>query len=103
MPPTPADVLRLARLAALALDEEDAARLAAELGGILAHIEVLAQASADAPEEAALPGKLRGDVRRLGSSLAFPPADLAPAWRDGYFVAPRPAGLDPGAPAGGAP
>jgi Asp-tRNA(Asn)/Glu-tRNA(Gln) amidotransferase C subunit len=97
MPPTAADIRRLARLAALALDEAEVERLTGELAGILAHIEVVVEASAGVPHDPAPAGRPRSDVRRHGPSLAIPPADFAPAWRDGYFVTPRPVRLDDGA------
>ena len=90
-----AEVERLARLARLRLTEEEAARIAWELGSILRHLEVLEGSQAGHPhpdEHAAAP--LRPD-RTGADPLREPISAVAPAWADGYFVVPRPPAVGP--------
>ncbi|MBW3554167.1 MAG: aspartyl/glutamyl-tRNA amidotransferase subunit C [Gemmatimonadetes bacterium] len=88
---TPAHVRELAALARLDLDEDEIARLAAQLDDILARVAVLGPLDGgDAPDPGgARPGApLRADT--TGSEpLDIPPAAMAPAWTDGFFTVPR--------------
>jgi aspartyl-tRNA(Asn)/glutamyl-tRNA(Gln) amidotransferase subunit C len=92
------DVRRVAELARLALSEERLASLAAELGGILAHMQVLRAVD--------LAAVATGDAGADGAPLrpdAGPPLPLAraresfaPLVRDGFFLVPRLASHDDG-------
>lgn len=89
---TPDDVRRAARLTRLTLDDAEADRLVHDLRGILDRIEALRSLDlrgvAPFSSAAEITVQLRED--RPGSDpLAIPPADLAPAWRDGFFAVPR--------------
>lgn len=89
MHPAPAEVRRLAALARLPLSDVEAAALARDLRGILAHLEALRAAELDAPPvPPAAPdaSALREDVPG-SDALLLPPAAFAPAWRDGLFLA----------------
>ncbi|MDA1081419.1 MAG: aspartyl/glutamyl-tRNA amidotransferase subunit C [Gemmatimonadetes bacterium] len=82
------DVLRIAALARIGVTKDRLDALAAELNGILHHVDVLSK----------LPGP-SGDGERVGMSLAPdepPPVALArtkeefaPQMRDGFFLVPR--------------
>lgn len=88
-------VRRVAARAGLAPAPEDRARYARELGEILSHVRRLPprEGEPDAGEAAPAPSPdLRPDVPGP-DAMSRPPADLAPDWRDGFFVVPRPASL----------
>ena len=84
------DVRRVAELARLGLSEERLDALAAELSGILAHMEVLGAAlDASAPvEPPAVSTAMRPDA---GPSVPLEraPATFAPAFAAGFFLVPR--------------
>jgi aspartyl-tRNA(Asn)/glutamyl-tRNA(Gln) amidotransferase subunit C len=86
------DVLHVASLARLALDEDDVPRLVRELNGILAHMEVLKKvdttgvSGAEAVGDAGMP--LRVDAGPP-YPLAHPREEFAPEMRDGFFIVPR--------------
>lgn len=91
------EVLHMAKLAELAVDEADVPTLAAQLDRIVGYV---AQLDALPPEPGAAdftPGPAavawREDVVRP-VPLAIPPSALAPDYRGGFFVVPRPAGLE---------
>ncbi len=91
MPVTSADVLHVAALARLRLSPEEVQRLTVQLNDILAHVAELAEADAAGvePEPATTwPARLRGE-NEPPVPLAFPPAQLAPAWGDHFFTVPR--------------
>jgi aspartyl-tRNA(Asn)/glutamyl-tRNA(Gln) amidotransferase subunit C len=84
------DVRRVAELARLGLSEERLDALAADLSGILSHMEALgaaidASAPVDPPVAASI---MRPDT---GSSvpLARSPSAFAPQFADGFFLVPR--------------
>lgn len=91
----PAEVRRIARLARLELGEDEVARLAVEMGGILRRFREL-----EAAEEGRGPPVAHGELLGRGieprlrpdlpgsDPLAFPPSENAPDWRDGLFVVP---------------
>lgn len=86
------EVLHVARLAELAVREEELDRLVAQLNRIVDYVAQLDQVPADHIADPFLPGPrsvaLREDVP--GSvSLARPPAEIAPEFRDGFFLVPR--------------
>ncbi len=96
---TSADVLHVAALARLRLSAAEVEKLTAQLNDILAHVNELAEAGTAGvePEPATTwPARLRGD-EEPADTLAFPPAELAPAWAEGFFTVPRLAAMDPGA------
>ncbi|MEO6057867.1 MAG: Asp-tRNA(Asn)/Glu-tRNA(Gln) amidotransferase subunit GatC [Gemmatimonadales bacterium] len=86
------DVLHVAKLAELAVDEADLDRMVGQLNRIVAFVAQLEQAPGGAPADMFLPGPaqvaLRPDVP--GSvPLARPPAELAPEFAEGFFLVPR--------------
>lgn len=91
-----ADVRRIASLARLALGAGEARLLAVELSALVGHFASLS--AEPVPGSAALPpdireSRLRPDI--AGSDpLLLPPAALAPAWDDPFFVVPRSAAHD---------
>ena len=87
---TRADVQRIADLAALRLDDNEAERLAEELSGILEHVDALREVDTAgvAPPGADGRAPLRAD-RPDTDRLAQGPAVMAPEWVDGFFTVPR--------------
>ena len=93
------DVIRVAGLARLRLDEERTASLVAQLNGILDHMAVLAGVPTEGVQGAAGVGDaglpLRADagppipLERPPQALAPRLPDGSPAARDGYFLVPR--------------
>ena len=94
------DVLKIARLAELHVDEDAVEPLARELSDILDYV---ARLSAVPTGEMARPFVAGPDAIRLRPDevrpwpLALPPAKLAPAFREGFFTVPRLGQFDPGA------
>jgi aspartyl/glutamyl-tRNA(Asn/Gln) amidotransferase C subunit len=93
-------VLRMAALAGLALEPAEAAGLAADLTGILAHVEALAEVDVQGVPEVSMAVEAgtaaRADVPGA-DALAVPPARFAPGWAEPFFTVPRLATLDPDA------
>lgn len=83
------DVRRVAELAGLE-PEADIERLERELAGILAQMELLADVALDEADVVLTetPAPLRADVPGA-DALARPARELAPDWRDGFFIVPR--------------
>lgn len=86
------DVIHVAKLAELAVKEDDLPRLVDQLNRIVDYVAQLDQVPADGTSDLFLPGPeqvaLRDDVP--GSvPLARPPAALAPEFADGFFLVPR--------------
>ena len=86
------EVLHVARLAELAVRDEDLARLVEQLNRIVDYVAQLDRVPAEDGADLFLPGpeqvELREDVP--GSvPLARPPAALAPEFADGFFLVPR--------------
>lgn len=97
-------IARIAALARLELDDDEAALLARDCQRILEHFETIRELDLDRagssgpPETPAPVREDRVDSVRLERS----PGEMAPAWRDGYFVLPRlPAMDDAGLPGDG--
>ena len=92
------DVRRIAHLARLELGDDDVARFTDQLNGILGHMDALAEVDAEAAEAEAEAGAEAGAPLRsedvAPDALHRAPADLATAWRDGFFVVPRLAAQD---------
>lgn len=95
------ELLGLAALARLELSEAELGRLIDQLNRILRHVDELAELGPleGIPEvgaaECAAP--LRGEEAGP-DTLTMPPSELAPDWREGFFVMPRLAALDAGEP-----
>lgn len=92
------EVRHVALLARLALDEDEAGSLAGELSGILEHVEALqgapvAETGEEGPEPLELAPRVRPDAEGP-DALVRPPSELAPDWREGFFVLPRLTALD---------
>jgi aspartyl-tRNA(Asn)/glutamyl-tRNA(Gln) amidotransferase subunit C len=86
------DVIHVAKLAELAVKDEDLTRLVDQLNRIVDYVAQLDQVPADGTSDLFLPGPeevaLRDDVP--GSvPLARPPAAMAPEFADGFFLVPR--------------
>jgi aspartyl-tRNA(Asn)/glutamyl-tRNA(Gln) amidotransferase subunit C len=86
------EVLRIARLAELEVDEESLPALADQMSRILEYVAQLAAVPASENTKPYVPGpdaiRFRPDEVRPWP-LALPPAALAPAFREGFFVVPR--------------
>jgi aspartyl-tRNA(Asn)/glutamyl-tRNA(Gln) amidotransferase subunit C len=89
---TRAEVEAVAALARLRLDAADAQRMAVQLSGILAHMDVLRSVATEGvpPFSIAAEDVLPPRADQPGTDpLHVPPAELAPAWRDGFYTVPR--------------
>lgn len=86
------EVLHVAKLAELAVREEDLARLVGQLNRIVDYVAQLNEVPTDRMSEPFLPGPpavtLREDVPGA-DALARSPAELAPEFKDGFFLVPR--------------
>jgi aspartyl-tRNA(Asn)/glutamyl-tRNA(Gln) amidotransferase subunit C len=89
---TRADVLHIAELARLGIDDARADALTVELSAILSHMEVLSQVDTGGVATTASPGAtgtpLRPDVG-VTPLMSTTIASIAPAIRDGFFLVPR--------------
>ncbi len=88
---TPADVLKVARLANIAVAEEKLESLAHELSSILGHMEELAKVDTGRvlpAEEVGSGARLRPDSGP-SDALAHSPEMFAPEMSDGFFIVPR--------------
>ncbi len=86
------DVLKVAKLANLAVDEAKLDALAGELNSILGHMDELARVNTERilPAEGLSSGgqRLRAD-HGPADALARAPAAFAPEMREGFFIVPR--------------
>jgi aspartyl-tRNA(Asn)/glutamyl-tRNA(Gln) amidotransferase subunit C len=86
------DVIHVAKLAELAVKDEDLTRLVDQLNRIVDYVAQLDQVPADGTSDLFLPGPdqvaLRPDVPGP-VPLARPPAAMAPEFADGFFLVPR--------------
>lgn len=86
------EVRQAAALARVALDDEQAAALVADLNGILAHMRVLDDVDTSQLEAVSGVGAegmpLRAD-RGSSTALEYGLASIAPVTRDGFFLVPR--------------
>jgi aspartyl-tRNA(Asn)/glutamyl-tRNA(Gln) amidotransferase subunit C len=86
------DLLHVASLARLALDETSVPRLVSELNGILEHMEVLQKVDTSGVTPAEGVGDAGMPLRADGGPpypLAHSRETFAPAMRDGFFLVPR--------------
>lgn len=85
-------VLHVAKLAELAVETGELERLVDQLNRIVDYVAQLDQVATERETEAFLPGPasatLRNDVEGA-MPLARTPAELAPEFRDGFFLVPR--------------
>ena len=93
------EVRHVAGLARLRLDDDEAGELASELSGILEHVEELRTAPVEGANGGDDTDPLTSEPKtRPGDgepdTMERSPAELAPEWRDGFFVLPRLAALD---------
>ncbi len=93
------EVLHVAKLAELAVREEELDRLVDQLNRIVDYVAQLDQVPADRMADPFLPGPaklaLREDVP-APVPLARPPAALAPEFKDGFFLVPRHGAMEEG-------
>jgi aspartyl-tRNA(Asn)/glutamyl-tRNA(Gln) amidotransferase subunit C len=86
------EVLHVAKLAELAVHEEELDRLVDQLNRIVDYVAQLDEVPADVTAEPFLPGpqsvSLRQDIEGA-VPLSRPPAALAPEFVDGFFLVPR--------------
>jgi aspartyl-tRNA(Asn)/glutamyl-tRNA(Gln) amidotransferase subunit C len=90
-------VLHVARLAELAVREEELDRLVQQLNRIVDYVTQLDQVPADRMTEPFLPGPPSVDLRDDVPGpvpLTRPPASFAPEFRDGFFLVPRHQAMD---------
>ena len=91
------DVMRVARLAELAVEDAELPALTAQLDRIVGFVAQLAEAGPAEPEPAFQPGPdhtpLRADLVNP-APLTRPPASVAPEFIDGFFVVPRVGAMD---------
>ena len=95
---TRAEVLKIAALARLALEEEELERLTVELNGILGHVAQLT--AHDLMETADLSPQIRSPLPATrpeaveeADALRSPLSVFAPDWRENFFVVPPPPGM----------
>lgn len=85
-------VLHVAKLAELAVEPQDLDRLVGQLNRIVEYVAQLDEVATEPAAEAFLPGPpavaLRDDVEGA-MPLAQPAKELAPEFRDGFFLVPR--------------
>lgn len=91
-----ADVARIAELARLSLDDDEAERLTGELNRILDHVEALRALGEVEPPVAAQPREATSTRARedgAPDALMRRPDEFAPRWSEGFFVVPPPPGV----------
>ena len=85
-------VLHVAKLAELAVETEELDRLVDQMNRIVDYVAQLDQVATEPQAEVFLPGPaslaLRDDVEGA-MPLARSPAELAPEFREGFFLVPR--------------
>lgn len=86
------EVIHIAKLAELAVSESELPKLVEQLGRIVSFVEELNQAPAEASAPAYSAGSEMTPLRPDEVNpvpLSRPPAEIAPAFVDGFFVVPR--------------
>ena len=94
---SPEEVARIATLAKLELTAEEAREMSAQLSSILGHMDALGRVDVEGAPAVAGVTDTSAPVRKdaVGAdALARPASEVAPDWRDGFFVVPRLAALD---------
>ena len=92
MPVTHDDVRHVAELARVAVDQERLDHIVAELNGILAHMDELAQVNTTEVEQTMTKASESTPLRSDSSGplkLEAPRESFAPSMRDGFFLVPR--------------
>lgn len=90
------EIARIASLARLQLDAQEADRLAADCGAILEYFVGLRDidvGDAEPGDASQRPTPTRED-RPDGDPLALTPEEMAPVWREGYYALPRLPAMD---------
>lgn len=90
------EVLRIAALARLRLEDDALERMTGDLNSILEHVSELEGLEAEPVGSAAEPEPVpstRAREETDGDETKLDPAEFAPAWRDGFFVVPPPPGV----------
>jgi aspartyl-tRNA(Asn)/glutamyl-tRNA(Gln) amidotransferase subunit C len=86
------EVLHVAKLAELAVREDELRRLVEQMSRIVDYVATLDEVPTEPDIEVFSAGpeavRLRDDVESI-TPLARPPAALAPEFRDGFFLVPR--------------
>jgi aspartyl-tRNA(Asn)/glutamyl-tRNA(Gln) amidotransferase subunit C len=86
------EVLRIAQLAQLDVEEEALPALADQMSRILDYVAQLSEVPANGTSKSFVPGpdaiRFRADDVNP-SPLAFGPKDFAPQFREGFFVVPK--------------
>jgi aspartyl-tRNA(Asn)/glutamyl-tRNA(Gln) amidotransferase subunit C len=88
----PEDVQHAAKLAEIAVGDDELPRLAAQLGRIVEYVEQLREVPESERAEPWLGGPLQAPLRAdlvAPAPLAHPVAEMAPEFVDGFFVVPR--------------
>lgn len=91
------DVLQVAALARLRLEEDEVERFTAQLNDILSHMKELEALDVEGVEAVGAVAEWNAPLRDddvAADALRVPPSELAPSWRDGFFTVPRVAALD---------
>lgn len=86
------EVLHVAKLAELAVAEEELDRLVSQLSRIVDYVAQLDRVPDDRITEPFLPGPAKATLRQDVEGpmpLARPPVELAPEFADGFFLVPR--------------
>jgi aspartyl-tRNA(Asn)/glutamyl-tRNA(Gln) amidotransferase subunit C len=86
------EVLHVARLAELAVGEDEVERLVQQMNRIMEYVAQLDQVSSDDQAAPFLPGPTQVPLRADTPGpvpLARPPAAMAPEFADGFFLVPR--------------
>ena len=90
-------VLHVAKLAELAVEGQELERLVDQINRIVDYVAQLDQVATEPQADVFLPGPssagLRDDVEGA-VPLARPPAELAPEFREGFFLVPRHGAMD---------
>ena len=86
------EVLRIAQLAELDVDDETLPELSEQMSRIIDYVAQLSGVPANGGVKAFVPGpdaiRFRADEVNP-APLAFGPADFAPAFKEGFFVVPK--------------
>ena len=94
-----AEVERIAALARLSLDDDEAEQLTGELNRILEHVEALRALEEVVPTVAARTREAaptRASEGGAPDALDRRPDGFAPGWSEGFFIVPPPPGVQPG-------